>query len=122
MAMVLVADDDPVSRRILSHIIGRSGHEVVSAENGRQALDRLAEHAADLLILDLSMPEVDGLTVLREARADERYRDLPIIMLTASGLDRDARAARAEGVTEFLTKPFRSEALVEMLQRLLGST
>ena len=120
MATVLVADDDGVSRRILSHIIGRLGHAVISAENGRQALDRLADSKPDLLILDLSMPEVDGLTALKAARADERYRDLPIIILTASGLDRDARAARAEGVTAFLTKPFRSQELTEMLQRLLG--
>jgi CheY-like chemotaxis protein len=119
MAIVLVADDDPVSRRILSHIIGRMGHAVVSAENGRQALDRLEDSSPDLLILDLAMPEMDGLTALKLARGDERYRTLPIIMLTASGLDRDARAARAEGVNEFLTKPYRSQELVDMLQRLL---
>jgi len=65
------------------------------------------------------MPEMDGLTALKLARTDERYKTLPIIMLTASGLDRDARAARAEGVSEFLTKPFRSQELVEMLERLL---
>jgi CheY-like chemotaxis protein len=119
MATVLVADDNPVSRRILSHIIGRMGHAVVSAENGREALERLDDSSPDLLILDLAMPEMDGLTALKLARGDERYRTLPIIMLTASGLDRDARAARDEGVSEFLTKPFRSQELVDMLERLL---
>jgi CheY-like chemotaxis protein len=119
MATVVVADDNPVSRRILSHIILRMGHAVVSAENGREALERLDDSSPDLLILDLAMPEMDGLTALKLARTDERYKTLPIIMLTASGLDRDARAARAEGVSEFLTKPFRSQELVEMLERLL---
>jgi len=120
MVTVLVADDDAVSRRILSHIISRMGHIVVSAQNGREALERLEDSSPDLLILDLAMPEVDGLTALKLARSDERYRTLPIIMLTASGLDRDARAARAEGVNEFLTKPFRSQELVDMLERLLA--
>jgi CheY-like chemotaxis protein len=120
MVTVLVADDDAVSRRILSHIIGRLGHIVVSAKNGREALERLEDSSPDLLILDLAMPEVDGLTALKLARSEERYRTLPIIMLTASGLDRDARAARAEGVNEFLTKPFRSQELVDMLERLLA--
>ena len=119
MSTVLVVDDDPVSRRVLSHIISRLGHVVVSAENGRQALDRLEECSPDLVILDLAMPEMDGLTALKLTRADERYRDLPIIMLTGSGLDRDARAARDQGVNEFLTKPFRSQDLTDLLQRLL---
>jgi CheY-like chemotaxis protein len=119
VATVLVADDDPVSRRMLSHIIGRMGHRVVTVENGRLALEQLSGEPPDLLILDLAMPEMDGLTTLRLARNDERYRDLPIVMLTASGLDRDARAARVEGVSEFLTKPFRSQELVDVIQRLL---
>jgi CheY-like chemotaxis protein len=95
------------------------GHAVVSAQNGREALERLAERTPDLVILDLAMPEMDGLTALKLARADERYRTLPIIMLTASGMDRDAQAARAEGVSEFLTKPYRSQELVDIVLRLL---
>jgi CheY-like chemotaxis protein len=118
-ATILVADDDPVSVRILTHVIARMGHVVVTASNGREALDRISERPPDLLILDLAMPQMDGLETLRELRRDPRYDALPIIMLTASGLDRDARAARAEGANEFLTKPFRTKELVDQLERLL---
>ena len=67
------------------------------------------------------MPEMDGLTALRLLRADERFRTLPVIMLTASGLDSDARMARQEGANEILTKPCRTRDLADALQRVLRS-
>lgn len=122
MATILVADDDPVSQRMLGFILNRLGHTVVSAMNGQETLDALDVAPADLLILDLAMPVMDGVTTLRRVRADERFAALPVIMLTASGLERDARTARAAGASEFLTKPFRSQELVEKLEQLLGET
>ncbi|MBV9358827.1 MAG: response regulator [Chloroflexi bacterium] len=122
MATILVADDDPISQRMLGVILGRLGHTVVRASNGQDALNQLDQTHADLLILDFAMPIMDGVTALRKLRADERFATLPIIMLTASGLERDERTARAEGVSEFLTKPFRSQELVDRLDRLLRQT
>jgi CheY-like chemotaxis protein len=121
VAVILVADDDPVSHRMLGYLLGRLGHTVLRANNGQEALDQLDAAPADLLILDLAMPVMDGVTALRKLRADERFGDLPIIMLTASGLERDERTARAEGANEFLTKPFRSQELVEKLEGLLAA-
>jgi|EndMetStandDraft_8_1072994.scaffolds.fasta_scaffold551426_2 CheY-like chemotaxis protein len=120
MATIVVADDDPVSQRILGHIIRRLGHEVVSAANGREALEHVRRQRPDLVILDLAMPEMDGLTALRHIRDEEGPRRLPVIMLTASGLDRDERAARAGGADDYLTKPCRSQELIDKLQQLLG--
>ncbi len=122
MATILVADDDPISQRMLGVILGRLGHTVVRANNGQDALNQLDRTPADLLILDFAMPIMDGVTALRKLRADERFARLPIIMLTASGLERDERTARAEGVSEFLTKPFRSQELIDRLDRLLGDS
>jgi two-component system, chemotaxis family, chemotaxis protein CheY len=119
MATILVADDDAVNQRLLGVILGRMGHEVVGVADGRDALRRVGEADVDLLIVDLSMPEIDGVTVVRTLRADERHRDLPVIVLTASGLDSDARSARAAGANEFLTKPVRTQELAAVLDRLL---
>jgi CheY-like chemotaxis protein len=121
MASILVADDDPISQRLLAFILADLGHHVMSAANGRLALEQLAESRPDALILDLAMPEMDGLTALRLLRADERYRTLPVIMLTASGLDHDLRMARQEGASEILTKPCRTRDLADALQRVLRS-
>ena len=119
MTTVLVADDDPITQRIVASIVSRLGHQVLQASNGVDALRQVHELTPNLLILDIAMPEMDGLTALRRLRSDDRFKDLPIIMLTASGLDGDARAARLEGANDFVTKPFRSQELVDKLERLL---
>src|SRR5438105_2685712 len=120
MATILVADDNQTSQRMLQYVLEKLGHQVVCTGDGEEALARLADTAADLVILDLAMPRMDGLTTLRYLRADEHYRTLPIVMLTASGLEKDERQARADGVSEFLTKPYRSRELIEKIERLLG--
>ena len=120
MATILVADDNPGMQRMLEYILTRLGHHIVRVGSGVEVLRQVEEAQPDLLILDLAMPEMDGLAALHELRGDERFRKLPIIMLTASGLERDERAARAEGVDAFLTKPFRSRELVEKVDQLLG--
>ena len=119
MATILVADDDAITQRIVSFIVTKLGHRVLSASNGLEAVRQVQQSRPNLLILDLAMPEMDGLTALRLLRADDRFRDLPIIMLTSSGLDHDARAARLEGASDFVTKPFRSHELVDKVERLL---
>jgi len=117
---VVVVDDDSVSQRILGYVLGKLGHSVVRAGDGQEALERVAEACPDLIVLDLAMPRMDGLSTLRRLRADDRYQTVPIIMLTGSGLERDERQARAQGVTEFLTKPYPSGQLIQMVERLIG--
>jgi CheY-like chemotaxis protein len=119
MARILVADDDAVNQRLLGFVLTRLGYEVVGVASGREALDRLAESDVHLLIVDLAMPELDGVTVVRTVRAGDSHPDLPVIVLTASGLDRDARTAREAGADAFLTKPVRSQELAETIDRLL---
>jgi len=120
MATILVVDDSPVLQRVLGFTLKREGHTLVAALDGFEALERLAQVKVDLAIIDLAMPEMDGLTLLRRLRADERYRGLPILMLTASGQDQDRFTAEAEGVDAFLTKPASSRELVDVTNRLLA--
>lgn len=120
MASLLVVDDDPISQRMLGFTLRRDGHQVISAADGEEALQRLAAEHFDLLIVDLTLPGMDGLTLLRHLRSDERYSCLPVIMLTASGQDEDRIRARLLGANDFLTKPTSSRELVERVNRLLG--
>lgn len=119
MAAILVVDDDTISLRMLSYTLQKHGHEVITALNGRLATERLAERRFDLLIADLTMPEMDGLALLRHVRADPQLVELPVIMLTASGQDQDRLMAEAEGVNAFLTKPTSSHELLEVAGRML---
>ncbi len=127
MATILVVDDNAVIRRMISVMLRRAEHTPIPAESVEEALQRLAESIVDLVLLDLAMPEVDGLSLLRQLRADPRYQHLPIIMLTASAQDQDREDARAAGANDFLNKPASSTELLEtverwLMERLLSAT
>jgi CheY-like chemotaxis protein len=120
MATILVVDDNAVNLRMMGYTLQKNGHTIITALNGREALDRLNETFVDLVLTDLTMPEMDGLTLLMHVRADQRYGHLPVIMLTASGQDEDRHTAREAGANEFLTKPTSSRELADTVNRLLG--
>lgn len=119
MASILIVDDNAVIRRIISVTLRKAGHTPVPAESAAEALLRLAETPVELALLDLAMPDVDGLSLLKQLRSDPRYRDLPIIMLTASAQDQDRVDARAAGANDFLTKPASSGELLATVNRWL---
>jgi two-component system, chemotaxis family, chemotaxis protein CheY len=121
MATILVVDDSPVMQRLLKLMLQRSDHRVVTVDNGLEAVSLLAKAAVDLVITDVNMPEMDGLTLLQHLRADERYRDLPVIVLTASGQDRIRWVAAQGGANGFLTRPTSSWELKEIVNYCLKS-
>lgn len=119
MTTVLVVDDSPVSQRLLGYTLQRNGYTVLTASDGRAALALLQRADVDLIISDLSMPEMDGITLLRHIRADNRYCAVQLIMLTASGQDQDRLDAEAAGASYFLTKPASSSELLATVRRVL---
>jgi len=121
MSKILVVDDYPITQKLLSHQLRNNGHEAILAGNGREAMRQLSENKVDLAILDIAMPEMDGITLLKQLRADERFKDLPVIMLTASGQDNDRLIAETQEISDFLTKPVSSIQLAETVNRCLQS-
>jgi CheY-like chemotaxis protein len=103
---VLVADDNAVNRLILSRRLEQEGLAVVTANDGREALERLRAQAFDLVFLDIVMPEIDGYAVLAEVKADPELRHIPVIVVSA--LDEIESVARCieAGAEDYLTKPF----------------
>ncbi|MBI1294845.1 response regulator [bacterium] len=120
MATIMIVDDFPVTQKVLAYQLCQRGHKIVTANNGREAIKVIVDHPVDLLILDLAMPEMDGMSVLRYLRADRRFSCLPIIILTASGKEQDRRLAISEGVDAFLTKPTTTWELNTMVSNLLA--
>jgi CheY-like chemotaxis protein len=121
MATIMVVDDSPVSRHLLSFTLRREGHAVVALPCARQALALLTAEPVDLVVADLNMPGMDGLALLRSIRASEELGGVPMLMLTASGADKDRVEAQAAGVAGFLTKPASSRALAEAVRALLSA-
>jgi CheY-like chemotaxis protein len=120
VAKILIVEDYPVTQRVLSLTLKNSGHDVQIANNGLEALQRLDLAPIDLALVDIAMPEMDGLELLRQLRLDKRYNALPVIMLTASGQDEDRQTALNIGADGFLTKPTSSRELLETIQRFVG--
>ncbi len=113
--LVLVVDDDEPTRMLLKDLCESSNFRVMAAADGLEAVEMISEHKPDLVLLDLMMPLKDGFSVLKWAREDTRFADLPIIILTAAG-EMDGKIRGMElGADDFVTKPFK---LIELQTRI----
>lgn len=116
---ILVAEDRDTSRELVKTVLTSAGHEVFEARDGQEAIEKAAEIHVDLVILDLHMPRVDGFGVLAWLRANERYRNVPIVALTASAMAGDSDRAIASGFTAYISKPVKMTELRREIDRLL---
>jgi two-component system cell cycle response regulator len=118
--IILCVDDDPANLKLLENILVPRGYEVVSAANGEDALQKIKTRTIDLVLLDLMMPGMDGLQVSRKIKDNKRYRNIPIIMLTAyTGAEAYIKSLSNE-VFAYLQKPFEVEELVRNVRAALG--
>ncbi len=113
---ILVVDDDDHLREVVRYALAREGYGVREAADGRAALDALAEQPADLVVLDVLMPELDGLEVCRELR---RTSDVPILFLSSRGEELDKVLGLEMGGDDYLTKPFSPRELVSRIRAVL---
>jgi CheY-like chemotaxis protein len=119
VAFILVVDDEYSIAEVLESVLADAGHEVVTALNGRQGLERLRERRPDLVLLDFMMPIMDGSAMLEAMRADPAYRNIPAVVM--SSLPEDAIAKAAQGIyAAFLRKPFRLKDVVELVDAVLS--
>jgi len=119
---ILVADDEPHIGRIIKMKLEQGPFRVTLAYDGQEALDLVNDgEPLDLVLLDLMMPKLSGLDVLRRIREQEKFRSLPCIILTAGGEAKYERDALELGATQFLTKPFSPKKLYALVARLTGA-
>jgi DNA-binding NtrC family response regulator len=117
MAKILVIDDEPGIRSLLDTLLSRKGFGVVLADGGQKGLALFRRERPDVVVLDLKMPEMDGVTVLQQIR--RLNPDQPVIILTGAGTQEREQQVRALGVTEFIEKEFSLHRLGDALKRLL---
>ncbi len=114
---ILVVEDNRLNQRVIAAMLTQKGHRVELAENGIQALKWLERSAFDLVLMDVQMPEMDGLTATRIIRADPRWADLPVIALTAYALKGDRERCLEAGMNDYVSKPVRAPELFAAIAR-----
>jgi CheY-like chemotaxis protein len=120
---VLLVEDNPVNQKVATRILQKRGHEVVLAVNGKEALATLEERLFDLVLMDVQMPEMDGLQATAAIRRSEQgtNRRLPIVALTAEAMVGDRERCIEAGMDGYVTKPFHSDVLFEAMAAALRS-
>ncbi len=117
---VMVVDDSSVMRQMITAALQSVGLAIRTAENGQDALEKLAEARADLIITDVNMPVMDGLTLVRQLREHSGYRFVPILVLTTESSDAMKQRGQATGATGWIVKPFSPWQLCQISCHVLG--
>lgn len=117
---ILAVDDSPTMRRIIVNTLKRAGYNnITEASDGREALARMKVEEFDFVITDWNMPEMDGLRFVSELRSEEKYRSLPVVMVTSRSVKEDILLAKQAGVNGYVVKPFAPEVLIEKVEQTL---
>ncbi len=119
---ILAVDDEKHIVRLVQVNLERAGYQVVTANDGKEALQKIADENPDLVVLDVMMPYMDGFEVLQNLRRNPSTRDIPVIMLTAKAQDADVFKGWQSGVDCYLTKPFNPMELLSFVKRIFDST
>ena len=120
MSRILIVDDSPTIRRMVKASLSASAASFAEAASGLEAIEQLTLHPTSLMVLDLNMPDLHGLEVLKFVRSHPRLQALPVIVLTTRGDESSREAAVAAGATDYMTKPFVPQELSERVGRLLA--
>jgi two-component system chemotaxis response regulator CheY len=116
---ILIVDDSASMRQLISFTIKDAGYDAVVAENGKDALGKTAGVKIDMVITDLNMPEMDGITFIRSLRDRSEFRYVPIIMLTTEAQDAKKQEGRAAGASGWIVKPFSPEKLLDVVRKFI---
>ncbi|MBI5711773.1 MAG: response regulator [Candidatus Eisenbacteria bacterium] len=119
---ILVVDDEIYIVHILDFSLGMEGYEVLTALDGEQALEKARANHPDLIVLEITMPKLDGYESCKMLKADPSTKDIPVILLSAKGRNVDQKIGFEVGADDYITKPFSPRKLVERINALLGQS
>ena len=117
---ILVADDDPVILRLIQVNLELEGYQVLTANNGEEAVATATSETPDLVILDIMMPRLDGYQTCERLKSEDATKDIPVVFLSAKAQQADIEKGKSYGVEEYLTKPFDPTELLEVVERLVS--
>jgi len=118
---ILVVDDSPSMRQLLGVTLRSAGYQVIEACDGQEALDYARKHSVDLVLTDVNMPHMDGITLIAQLRTLNHYYLTPLLLLTTETSPERKLQGKQAGATGWITKPFTPQQLLSTLERVLGS-
>lgn len=121
MASILVVDDDRMNLRLVTAALERAGHTVLSAGGGAEGIEAALVHAPDLILMDVQMPGIDGITALKRLRAEPRTARLKVVALTALAMNGDRERLIAQGFDGHLSKPIRYKEFLAAIETLISA-
>lgn len=119
-ASILVIEDNPDSRKLVDWILDDAGYHVADVDSAEKAMTALETRTFDLLLMDISLPGMDGKEATRRLRRDPRFAKVPVLAVTAHAVKEEERDIRASGVTAIVTKPIDEECLLDTIESLLS--
>ena len=117
---ILVVDDAVSMRGLVSMALRNNGYQVVEASDGKDALNKLSEHKVDMIVTDLNMPNMDGITLIREVKAIGKHKFTPIVMLTTESQESKKAEGQQAGAKAWILKPFKPDVLVGVVKKIIG--
>ena len=120
MKKILIVDDEADIIEILQFVLEAQGYECITALDGEEGLKLAREANPDLIILDVMMPKMNGYKICRLLKFDEKYKNIPIFMITARAQDKDKEIGEETGANEYITKPFQVDYVIEKVKSYLG--
>ena len=118
---ILIADDSKNVRNLVAFIMKKEGFKVTTAEDGLDGLEKLySSEGVDLIISDVNMPRMDGFTFIKTVREQDTYRNLPIVVLSTEGQEKDIQMGMSLGANLYMVKPAQPEKMVKNIKMLLG--
>lgn len=120
MTTILAVDDSASMRQMVSFTLKGAGYEVVEAADGKQALDAARQKRVDLVLTDVNMPVMDGITLIKELRGLPNYKFTPMLMLTTESADHKKAEGKAAGATGWIVKPFNPDQLLATIKKVMG--
>ena len=116
---IMVIDDSPSIRMVVSIALKKAGYEVIEATDGKDALSKLTGQKVHLMLCDVNMPNMDGLTFLKTIKVDKNYKFTPIIMLTTESQEAMKQEGKAAGARAWVVKPFKPEQMIAAVEKLV---
>lgn len=114
---ILIIDDDMLIRELLKNQLSAKPYEIIEAKNGVEGISKAISDKPDLILLDLHMPGMDGVEVIKKIKAQDNTKEIPIIVLTASGLNDEVVEALHSGANDFLTKQYQPDELIKKIEK-----